>query len=1124
MKKLEIAGFAPRTPYCPIPVAGLLACCLLAPISRPAEAQLGELENNRTTAHLAPRTPFSKALETSLGPGRDSRTLVVKLTDDGGVRVIGGRLEVPGEARDGEQERRRPSFAKVSEATVALNDALNLVPGSRIEPLFRLPASLLEAMRRAGERQSGAALTDLSQFFVLHVGDAAAGEVIAQEMLTLPAVETTYARMVLGTPVDVFPPTPNFHNSVGPGQGYRDPAPSGIDIEAAWLRGYNGQGVTVADVELSWNLAHEDLDHLLTQTPSVPILPASTWSTAVGDVDHGTATLGVLASGNNGYGTTGLIPGAKLRVMPVNVASDPTWNGAHSVVMATLNLQAGDVLLLEAEINCGWTCPNINMPFETDPAEYAAVAQATALGIHVIEPAGNSSGGLNLDTSTLVADPATGRSKFDRTFRDSGAVLVGAGASSVTQGRHDRYVNSNYGSRVDTYSWGQNVTTLGFGRRTVSTPLANCANLYDPFPQAPNQDQYYTHCYNGTSSAGAIVAGAAAVLEQKHRADYRQPYGTRELRNLLSLGTASTTGEVGHQPDLAYQMDFMDRGGLIAHLFEQPPVANQSGPEFGRAVAGGGDVDGDGRDDLIVGIPGFDVPSAGGPLVAAGRISVFSGATGRILYQLDGSRPGDRLGTAVAVDGDADGDGFADFVVGIPGDDTLGLDIGKVEIYSGASGTLMVTFFGTSSGELYGSAVAYVGNINPPGTPPPNELFDDVIVGAPGYSSGAGRSEVRNRNGWHLRSFLGGASDEHGFAVAGAGDLDGDNVPDCVVGAPGVWDGLTAFPAGAVFAYSGRTGGLIMSRAGNAQAASQSPQRFGAAVDGAGDFDGDGARDVVVGAPESTFSAGNRVGRVDVVSAGGQLITSFDGGQFLDRLGSAVAGLGDFDGDGYDDLALGSPNQGLVTPRRPGRVRVILGGRPVGMPPVWNERLFQTLDDATEWGVAVAAAGDVNGDGLADVIAGEPAGEDGGRAYVFTAGPGPDPFAGQARLIADVPAIEAHDANSNGFSGGFRSPAVTHFTLEAGPAWAGDDFMVLGIPDVGSYLQGKKGTLDSQGTTSMPLFGPFKAGLLCGGIGFRFGFIGAALRDTDGDGQYDDFKLSNVAEVEVINEYAPLCQ
>ncbi len=1098
-----------------------LASCL-GTSTLPAVAESGQSTADGTrlaTPHLTPRAPFSKSRREALAVGRDARTLVVKLVDDAGVLAQRGQLASSSVALPTGSKQPGSNPEKVESAIDAINAALSLVPGSRVEPLFGLPKPLLDAMRHTGERNTGAALADLSQFFVVHIGDASAGAVIVEELLAQPAVETAYAPLALQTPVDVPPMTYNFHNGVGPGQGYRDPGPAGIDIDEAWRRGLTGAGVTIADIELSWNLAHEDLDHLVSQSPPVAMMPSSTWSPAAGDIDHGTATLGVLASGNNGYGTTGLVPGAKIRVMPVNVVTNPSWNGANSVVMATVNLQPGDVLLVEAELARGF---NINVPFEADPAEYAAVAQATALGIHVIEPAGNTTGGLDLDTNSLVIEPGTNRSLFDRYTRDSGAVLVGAGASAVTQGLHNPYPNSNFGSRVDTYAWGQNVTTLGFGPRTRGT-LANCANSNDPFPQAPNQDQYYTYCYNGTSSAGAIVAGAAAVLEEKHRSAYGQPYGTRELRNLLSLGTGSVFGAVGHQPDLDYQLDFMDQGGVISHLFEHPPEPNQSRPDFGQAVAGGGDVNGDGRPDLIVGVPGFAVSTTAGLLADAGRVYVFSGATGDVLYRVDGTQTGGRLGAAVAIAGDADGDGFADFAIGVPRDDTMGLDAGKVDLYSGQTGTALGTFYGGAAGELYGSALAYAGNVNPLGSPPPADPFDDLVIGAPGANFGAGRAEVRNILGWTLQQVAGTSSDELGFAVAGTGDLDGDGLPDYVVGAPGAWGNVvTNNPVGAVYAYSVRVSTPIMTRFGHPTAGLISAQRFGAAVDGAGDFDGDGGNDVVVGAPEATFIPGGMFGRVDVVSRTGGLIASFDGGHPRDHLGRGVAGLGDFDGDGFDDIALGSPNQGGMLAGRPGRVRVVLGGRP--NPPIWKERLFWTLDNATEWGSAVAFTGDVNGDGLADVVAGEPNGEDGGRAYVFSDGPAPNPFASQARLIAFVPALEAHDVDGNGFSGGGRSPSVTNFTLDAGPAWAGADYAVLGIPDVGNYLTSSRGTLDGQGMTSMPLFGPFQAGLLCQGIGFRFGFIGAALQDLDGDGIYDIFSLSNLAEVEVINEYAPLCR
>src|SRR6185295_1696661 len=109
-----------------------------------------------------------------------------------------------------------------------------------------------------------------------------------------------YAYRAKRHPVDVPPTTPDFLNNP-PGQGYRGPAPAGIDIDAAWSRGLRGQGVTVVDVETNWNLNHEDLDHLAAQTPAVPLIPPSDWrDPGPSDIDHGTASLGVLTAGDNG--------------------------------------------------------------------------------------------------------------------------------------------------------------------------------------------------------------------------------------------------------------------------------------------------------------------------------------------------------------------------------------------------------------------------------------------------------------------------------------------------------------------------------------------------------------------------------------------------------------------------------------------------------------------------------------------------------------------------------------------------------------------------------------------------------------------------------------------------------
>ena len=149
---------------------------------------------------------------------------------------------------------------------------------------------------------------------------------------------------------------------------------------------------------------------------------------------------------------------------------------------------------------------------------------------------------------------------------------------------------------------------------------------------------------------------------------------------------------------------------------------------------------------------------------------------------------------------------------------------------------------------------------------------------------------------------------EFGAAVAGAGDLNGDGIPDILVGAPGFDTSSGRTDGGIVFAHSGANSAVLFSVEGDRHATPVATARYGTSVDGVGDFDGDGRPDIVVGAPTSSLIPGGFCGRADILNAVGNLIVTFDGGHPRDRFGSAVAGVGDFNGDGYDDVAIGSPS------------------------------------------------------------------------------------------------------------------------------------------------------------------------------------------------------------------------
>jgi hypothetical protein len=308
-----------------------------------------------------------------------------------------------------------------------------------------------------------------------------------------------------------------------------------------------------------------------------------------------------------------------------------------------------------------------------------------------------------------------------------------------------------------------------------------------------------------------------------------------------------------------------------------------SGDAFGSSVAGAGDVDGDGFADFVVGAPGASVSAS-----QAGRVSVYSGKTGVLLWSFDGDSAGDQLGTSVAGAGDVDNDGFADIIAGAPLAAGGGQTRGMARIYSGKTGAILRTFVGANDGDRLGASVDGVGDVNGDGK-------SDVVVGS--YLAGA--KVYSGASGALLWSFSAFSDDRLGFAVAGAGDVDFDGVPDVIVGAP--QDGNVFLPgAGYAVVYSGATGATILTLNGVA-----SGDRFGCAVGGAKDVNGDGRAELIVGADQ--YSIGGS-GYVEVLNGnGGAVIHTFAGASPSARIGGSVAGLGDVNGDNKMEFAIGAP-------------------------------------------------------------------------------------------------------------------------------------------------------------------------------------------------------------------------
>jgi hypothetical protein len=402
------------------------------------------------------------------------------------------------------------------------------------------------------------AIPDLSVFYTV---DAPVNQLqdLCAELYAVDEIDGAYIKpggeppvmdMPSIPPSDAPPVTPDLTGS----QGYLDPAPGGIDARYAWTwPGGSGAGVSIIDCEWGWRFDHEDL---------LAVQGGVVVGTAGSDTHHGTAVIGEMSGDRNSFGITGICPDAMISAAAF---SGPT---ATTIRNAANRLQAGDLILLEIH-RAG---PRNNFAARQDqhgyiaiewwPDDFAAIAFAIGRGIIVVEAAGN--GQQDLDDAIYSVRPAgfptTWTNPFNRANRDSGAIVVGAGAPPPnTHGRshgadRSRLDFSNYGALIDAQGWGREVTTAGYGHL-----------------QDGDATVQYTDRFSGTSSASPIVTGALACLQGGLRAAGRPVLTPANARTWLRASGSPqqdepgrpATQRIGNRPNLRQLFQSHVKGSIV---------------------------------------------------------------------------------------------------------------------------------------------------------------------------------------------------------------------------------------------------------------------------------------------------------------------------------------------------------------------------------------------------------------------------------------------------------------------------------------------------------------------------------------------------------------------------------
>ena len=500
------------------------------------ESLKGQIDDGVQVSQYAQRPVYIKPQNINLRTTDDPKHVTVKFRDE--LKVTLGTDGIPAD--------RSAKYLRSQQAVDLFNQMR--LSGGEWQRMAGAPEEDMDRFRVTAESNLNREMPDLNNYFVLRVPDGVNAEEWINKLNALPEVE-----LALPMPRAVPLPVPTSYQNL---QGYLNRADTGVATLYAWSISDSGQNVVICDFEYSWNLAHQDLPAGITKF--IPSQYTVGWTDydLFSDDNHGTAVLGEMVSRNNGWGTTGAVYGATVKVAPTyfkrNDGLDSAWDLGAAMTYAMTQLNSGDVFLIEQQypgpLYLGIYGNDTGLiSIEWYPPWYDVVLTAIGNGIHVVEAAGN--GYQNLD-SIIYRQGNYGHWPF-LAEANSGAIMVGAGAAhsafNGTDVKRSRLAFSNYGSRLNLQGWGERVKTTGYG------------HLY----KLEGKNLYYDSSFSGTSSASPIVASAVALVESRFEALYGRAITPATMRSILiNTGSAQQSGtypssqKIGPLPNVQSAINF----------------------------------------------------------------------------------------------------------------------------------------------------------------------------------------------------------------------------------------------------------------------------------------------------------------------------------------------------------------------------------------------------------------------------------------------------------------------------------------------------------------------------------------------------------------------------------------